>query len=89
MYHNYWEARETMIGKIIKEERENRGLRLEDLARRAGISAGVLAEIEEDGGAPEESTLHRLLREIFSGISPPPPFGSPQSDHAFDDAASA
>jgi putative transcription factor len=51
-------------GTIIKEAREKKGMKLEDLARKIGIKESTLHKIERNELEPEEKYVKRLEREL-------------------------
>ncbi|NPA86023.1 MAG: TIGR00270 family protein [bacterium] len=55
------------VGEIVRQERQRRGLRLEELAAKLGISASYLRRIEQGKTIPDERTLKKL--ENFFEIS--------------------
>jgi len=52
------------IGPTIARERQSRGLTIEELARRAGQSAGLLSQIERGIGNPSIATLANIARAL-------------------------
>ena len=52
------------IGKTIHALRSRGGLRLEDLARRAGFTKGFLSKIENGKSSPPIATLMRPLQAL-------------------------
>jgi transcriptional regulator with XRE-family HTH domain len=52
------------IGPIIARERASRGLTIEELARRAGQSAGLLSQVERGIGNPSIATLANIARAL-------------------------
>ncbi len=66
------------LGPMIARERTGRGLSIEELARRSGISAGLLSQLERGIGNPSIETLSSLARALgvpigsfFDGPSDP------------------
>jgi transcriptional regulator with XRE-family HTH domain len=64
-----------LVGRRISRERAVRGLSIEDLAERAGVSTGLLSQIERGIGNPSLSTLLGLagalsvpLGSFFEGM---------------------
>ncbi|MDK2790330.1 MAG: putative transcription factor [Methanothermococcus sp.] len=51
-------------GTIIKEAREKKGMKLEDLARKIGIKESTLHKIERNELEPEEKYVKRLEKEL-------------------------
>jgi transcriptional regulator with XRE-family HTH domain len=83
---------EVQVGQQLRAKREEAGLGLRELARRIGISASALHQIETGKSRPSMSTLfaiarelHLSLDELFDGTSdaaalpPPPPTDSTPS----------
>lgn len=52
------------IGPTIARERQSRGMTIEELARRAGQSAGLLSQIERGIGNPSIGTLANIARAL-------------------------
>ena len=52
------------IGSRLREQRERQGLSLRELARRIGVSASLISQIERDKVNPSVSTLWSLAREL-------------------------
>jgi transcriptional regulator with XRE-family HTH domain len=52
------------IGSRLREQRERQGLTLRALARRIGVSASLISQIERDKVNPSVSTLYALVREL-------------------------
>src|SRR5262249_33590117 len=46
------------IGSQLKRQRRLKGLRLKDVAERAGISQSLISKIENNKASPSLSTLH-------------------------------
>jgi transcriptional regulator with XRE-family HTH domain len=61
----YWVGR---LGKLLRERREGR-YTVEELAARAGVSAGSISQIERGMGNPSLATLTRLSRALGMPIS--------------------
>jgi transcriptional regulator with XRE-family HTH domain len=58
-------AAETVeLGVRIRRLREERGLRLEDVARRAGYTKGFLSKIENGRASPPIATLMRVAQAL-------------------------
>src|SRR5215831_8804773 len=55
------------IGPRLRAQREYVGLSLRELARRIGVSASLVSQIERDRVNPSVSTLYALAREL--GVS--------------------
>lgn len=58
----------SRIGPLIARERLGRGLSIEQLARRAGVSAGLLSQLERGIGNPSLETLSSLARALAISI---------------------
>lgn len=58
-----------LIGARLRHARLLRGLRLKDLAERAGCSESMVSKIENERAAPSLPTLHRLCKALDLGIS--------------------
>ena len=56
------------IGSRLREQRERQGLSLRELARRIGVSASLISQIERDKVNPSVSTLYSLVRELGLGM---------------------
>jgi len=57
------QAHEAM--KLLRAERERRGMTLDDVARRSGIDRSRLSKLETDLGAnPTLRTVHRVAKAI-------------------------
>jgi len=52
------------IGSRLRAQRERQGLTLRELARRIGVSASLISQIERDKVNPSVSTLYALVREL-------------------------
>jgi transcriptional regulator with XRE-family HTH domain len=57
-------AEPTHIGASLRAQRERRGLTLREVARRIGVSASLISQIERDKVNPSVSTLYALVREL-------------------------
>ena len=55
------------IGARLREERRRRGISQRDLARRVGLSASLISQIETGRSKPSVSTLYAIVTEL--GIS--------------------
>ena len=55
------------IGARLREERRRRGISQRDLARRVGLSASLISQIETGRSKPSVSTLYAIMTEL--GIS--------------------
>src|SRR5262245_30089214 len=56
------------IGPRLRAQREQLGLSLRELARRIGVSASLISQIERDKVNPSVSTLYALVRELRLGM---------------------
>jgi transcriptional regulator with XRE-family HTH domain len=56
------------IGPRLRAQREYLGLSLRELARRIGVSASLISQIERDKVNPSVSTLYALVRELGLGM---------------------
>jgi transcriptional regulator with XRE-family HTH domain len=68
------------VGKQLRALRELRGLSLEEVSQRSGVSLGLLSQLERGRGNPSLSTLERIatslvvpLTTLFSGRVPREP----------------
>lgn len=52
------------VGALVKVERRRRGLTVQQLSRLAGVSFGIVSELERGKGNPTFETLHRLARAL-------------------------
>jgi transcriptional regulator with XRE-family HTH domain len=52
------------VASILVRERANRGMTIGELARRAGVSNGLLSQLERGMGNPSIETLSRLARTL-------------------------
>ena len=57
-------AEPSHIGRRLRAQREERGLTLREVARRIGVSASLISQIERDKVNPSVSTLYALVREL-------------------------
>jgi transcriptional regulator with XRE-family HTH domain len=57
------------LGRRIREERARRGLSLEALAARAGVSRSMLSEVERGGKVPTVLVLDRIATGLDSSIA--------------------
>src|SRR5262249_35803574 len=56
------------IGPRLRAQRERLGLSLRELARRIGVSASLISQIERDKVNPSVSTLYSLVRALGLGM---------------------
>jgi transcriptional regulator with XRE-family HTH domain len=54
----------SQVASILVRERANRGLTIGELARKAGVSNGLLSQLERGMGNPSIETLSRLARTL-------------------------
>jgi transcriptional regulator with XRE-family HTH domain len=54
----------SQVGARLRAERERLGLSLRDLARRVGVSASLISQIERDKVNPSVSTLYSLATSL-------------------------
>ena len=54
----------THIGPRLRAQREQMGLSLREVARRIGVSASLISQIERDKVNPSVSTLYALVQEL-------------------------
>jgi transcriptional regulator with XRE-family HTH domain len=59
----------SQIGRRLRAQRESLGLSLRELARRVGVSASLISQIERDKVNPSVSTLYALARELGLDMS--------------------
>ena len=52
------------IGPRLRAQRESLGVSLRELARRVGVSASLISQIERDKVNPSVSTLYALVQEL-------------------------
>jgi transcriptional regulator with XRE-family HTH domain len=57
------------IGFQLRRQRRIRGLRLKDVADKAGLSESLISKIENNRTSPSISTLHRLVKALGTSIS--------------------
>jgi transcriptional regulator with XRE-family HTH domain len=78
----------SKIGGRLREEREQRGISLRELARRVGVSPSLVSQIELDRVNPSVSTLYALvtelgmtMSEVFGDLAEPAPVVRSLGDH--------
>src|SRR5262245_7954775 len=54
----------SRIGARLRDRRESLGISLREIARRIGVSASLISQIERDKVNPSVSTLYALVREL-------------------------
>src|SRR3989442_9403305 len=57
------------LGRRIRDERRRRGLSLEELASRAGVSRSMLSDVERGGKAPTVLVLDRIATGLDTSIA--------------------
>src|SRR5512135_1070336 len=56
------------VGALIRRERQRQGLSLRELARRVGVSASMLSQVETDRTRPSVSTIYAIAAELGLSI---------------------
>jgi transcriptional regulator with XRE-family HTH domain len=56
------------VGSLIRRERQKQGLSLRELARRVGVSASMLSQVENDRTRPSVSTIYAIATELGLSI---------------------
>jgi transcriptional regulator with XRE-family HTH domain len=56
------------VGSLIRRERQNQELSLRELARRVGISASMLSQVETGRTRPSVSTMYAIATELGLSI---------------------
>lgn len=56
------------VGNLIRRERQKQGLSLRELARRVGVSASMLSQVETDRTRPSVSTIYAIATELGLSI---------------------
>jgi transcriptional regulator with XRE-family HTH domain len=74
------------IGTRLREERDRVGISQRELARRVGLSASMISQIESGQSKPSVSTLYGIVTEL--GVSLDDIFGGNGSVARADDGAS-
>lgn len=62
-------GRRTVFGTFLGMLRQNKGLRLIDTARAAGISSATASRFEHEAGLPD----HKTLQKLADYLCPSPP----------------
>jgi len=57
------------LGQKIKELRSSKGMTLEDLSHRSGVSQSLLSMIERNRSAPTVRTLERIVKALGTTIA--------------------
>ena len=58
-----------MIGKIVRELRERRGLTVQQLADITGFSKGLISQIETGKVSPTTPTLEKIVKALGLGLA--------------------
>jgi transcriptional regulator with XRE-family HTH domain len=58
------DGRNAQVGKRLRAAREQAGLSLRELARRVGVSASFMSQVELGRTAPSVGTLYAIAREL-------------------------
>lgn len=53
-----------MIGTVIRNERESKGLSLTDLAKKAKVGKSTLSELESNKHTPTFNTLSKVVKAL-------------------------
>src|ERR1700722_13532164 len=56
------------VGSLIRRERQHQGLSLRELARRVGVSASMLSQVETGRTRPSVSTIYAIATELGLSI---------------------
>src|SRR5215471_17113472 len=56
------------VGSLIRRERQKQGLSLRELARRVGVSASMLSQVETGRARPSVSTIYAIAAELQLSI---------------------
>lgn len=56
------------VGTLIRRERQRQGLSLRELARRVGVSASMLSQVETGRTRPSVSTIYAIATELGLSI---------------------
>jgi transcriptional regulator with XRE-family HTH domain len=56
------------VGSLIRRERQRQQLSLRELARRVGVSASMLSQVENDRTRPSVSTIYAIAAELGLSI---------------------
>jgi transcriptional regulator with XRE-family HTH domain len=56
------------VGSLIRRERQTQGLSLRELARRVGVSASMLSQVETGRTRPSVSTIYAIATELGLSI---------------------
>jgi transcriptional regulator with XRE-family HTH domain len=56
------------VGSLVRRERQKQGLSLRELARRVGVSASMLSQVETGRTRPSVSTIYAIATELGLSI---------------------
>ena len=56
------------VGSLIRRERERQGVSLRELARRVGVSASMMSQVETGRTRPSVSTIYSIAAELGLSI---------------------
>lgn len=70
----------AQVGRRLRKAREQQGLSLREIARRLGISASALSQIETGKSRPSVKTLYAIVSEL--GLSMDELFAEPGAQRA-------
>ncbi|MBV9379420.1 MAG: helix-turn-helix domain-containing protein, partial [Streptosporangiaceae bacterium] len=56
------------VGSLIRRERQKQGLSLRELARRVGVSASMLSQVETNRTRPSVSSMYAIATELGLSI---------------------
>ena len=56
------------VGSLIRRERQKQGLSLRALARKVGVSASMLSQVETERTRPSVSTIYAIATELGLSI---------------------
>lgn len=56
------------LGERLRAERERQGISLRELARRIGVSASLISQIERDKVRPSVGTLYQIVSELGGSL---------------------
>jgi transcriptional regulator with XRE-family HTH domain len=56
------------LGERLRNERERQGMSLRELARRIGVSASLISQIERDKVRPSVGTLYQIVSELGGSL---------------------
>ena len=59
---------DVSVGGQIRRERQNQGLSLRALARKVGVSASMLSQVENERTRPSVSTIYAIATELGLSI---------------------